>query len=787
MLKKIINSLSLIFETANKERKLILKDDATVEIYIIFVALIYFFYSFVYSPEVFTKLPVAYVDNDQTTISHQIRRMLDDTESMSIAYDANSMEEAKKLFEDGKVNGIVVIPEKFSEKLQKSGGGPSIAVYCDASYMLYYDKSLQAITEALGAFTGALQLKQTMMSGVPMKEAIASSKPFNIIATPLYNLEEGYGIFIIPMVLIVALQTLQLTGMGVLFGTLRENNTFITHFAMARRSRFGYFFMTIGRSIPYLVISMLLLLLGILVVFHIFTIPQRGNLAEVIVFLIPVVLAITFLGMTLMSIFRNREDTIMLLTVFSIPALMMGGVSYPVVAFPMWIKILAFFFPSTIGVKGFLALSQAGASLNEIKDIYLQMWGLCLFYFVLAVWTNRRFLYWQNDIASNPAFNDANAVAAIPNDGNSLIESPEETIEEDDDLLEDVDWQPITTPELPPVAVVQEPATDDISIDDDHTQQAIIPTIDTIATTDTENAATEVIATNESIDAVIPTALEQEAPEPEPASTELTNAEVATTYAAAAPSIQPLPISETINSNPIDNTTIPLHNNRAIELLDPLKEMVSGYNVLMKRIGSSLSNKLQHIHADKLQTPPAYIAVPVLEALKYVTDTEELSNLYCNLLANAMDKDTAGNAHPSFVDIIKHLTPDEAKILQLFVDNKAIPYINALQITDKAKGTYQVIEEQHVHIIEDFDVELTYVDNIPFYLDNIKRLGIIAPPDGLSLSDDKQYYKLENCCLVRSLKKDTEQKGFEFGIQRSYFKPTAYGNGFIKGVMHNKQ
>ena len=392
MLKKIINSFAVIFETAKKEKELIFKDSAVIEIYILFVTLVYFFYTFVYSPEIFTNLPVAYVDNDQTTISHQIRRMLNETESLEIAYDATSLEEGKKLFEEGKVNGVILIPKDFSRQLQLSGGNASIAVYSDASYMLYYDKTLQAVTNALGAFTGELQLKQTMMSGEPMKQAVASSKPFNIIANPLYNLEEGYAIFLIPVVLIIALQTLQLTGMGVLYGTMRENDTFISNFSMAR-GRFGYFFMTIGRALPYLVISMAMLLMGILVVFHIFTIPQRGNLFEVVVFLIPVVLAITFLGQSLMNIFRNREDTIMLLTVFSIPALMMGGVSYPIVAFPLWIKVMGFFFPSTIGVKGFLALSQAGASLVEIKEIFIQMWLICGFYFILAVWTNRRFIY----------------------------------------------------------------------------------------------------------------------------------------------------------------------------------------------------------------------------------------------------------------------------------------------------------------------------------------------------------------------------------------------------------
>ena len=139
MLKKLFNKLSLILQTAKKEASLIFKDDAVVEIYLVLVVVVYFFYTYVYSPEIFTKLPVAYVDQDHTEISQKMKRMLNATESLDIAYEANSLLEAKNLFEEGKVNGIIVIPQNFSRDLQKSGSRPAIGIYCDASYMLYYD------------------------------------------------------------------------------------------------------------------------------------------------------------------------------------------------------------------------------------------------------------------------------------------------------------------------------------------------------------------------------------------------------------------------------------------------------------------------------------------------------------------------------------------------------------------------------------------------------------------------------------------------------------------------
>lgn len=727
MLKRIINSFAIIFETAKKEKELIFKDSAVIEIYIVFVTLVYFFYTFVYSPEIFTNLPVAYVDNDQTTISHQIRRMLNETESLEIAYDATSLEEGRKLFEEGKVNGVILIPKDFSRQLQLSGGNASIAIYSDASYMLYYDKTLQAVTNALGAFTGELQLKQTMMSGVPMKQAEASSKPFNIIANPLYNLEEGYAIFLIPVVLIIALQTLQLTGMGVLYGTMRENDTFVTNFSMAR-GRFGYFFMTIGRALPYLVISMLMLLMGILVVFHIFTIPQRGNLFEIIVFLIPVVLSITFLGQSLMNIFRNREDTIMLLTVFSIPALMMGGVSYPIVAFPLWIKVMGFFFPSTIGVKGFLALSQAGASLVEIKEIFIQMWLICGFYFILAIWTNRRFIY-----------------GLVPNKIPSTFSGLKEFKKNDEQVSNNKNSN-LVSDSNPILAEESE-------LEDEILNNSLIES----------NAEQDILAIEtESVDEIYES-------KPSKTSDFLPNENEQITNVKSA----------SLNLNKLN-----INNSREISLLNPLKELIGDFDKTVSKIDYLLSNKLKTVSQENLQTPTSYVAAPILEAIKFVSDSEVLRNLYANLLANAMDKNSAGLAHPSFVETIKYLTPDEINILNIFVEVDKIPFVNIIQFTDKNSEKYELILEKHNHIIEDYRIMISHPDNLDLYLENLIRIGLLRLEN--SSLENMNYEHLENCEITQHIRKNIENKGYLFKTQRGYFKTTAYGNGFIKAVIRNK-
>lgn len=388
MLSRCIENCALIWESCKREVKMIFKDSAILITYIVCVLLVAFVYSYVYSKEVITELPVAVVNQDQSKMSFQIDRMLDATPQLKVNLRTASMDLAQEAFYQEKIKGIIVIPEHFGRDLQK-GKVPTLGAYCDASYMLYYKQTLGAVMLTAGTLGGQVEVNKMMAGGMPMKQAAATRRPFDVTAKPLFNINGGYATFLMPAVFLIAVQTLQLNGMGILAGTLREKRRFAAAFAFAQ-GRFSNFFLTIGRSLAYLILSLLMMWIVLGVVMHVFTFPQRGNLVEVTLFLVPFILSVSFLGMTLANWFKHREDSIMTVTLFSIPTLLMTGLSWPTTAFPTAIKVISFFIPSTVGTKGFVALTQFGASLQDVRDLFVQMWLVCLFYFMLAVWSNWR-------------------------------------------------------------------------------------------------------------------------------------------------------------------------------------------------------------------------------------------------------------------------------------------------------------------------------------------------------------------------------------------------------------
>ena len=65
------------------------------------------------------------------------RQALDATPNLRVAYKSSSLEEAKRLFHERKINGIIVIPSDYEKKIMRNER-VNISIYADASYFLMY-------------------------------------------------------------------------------------------------------------------------------------------------------------------------------------------------------------------------------------------------------------------------------------------------------------------------------------------------------------------------------------------------------------------------------------------------------------------------------------------------------------------------------------------------------------------------------------------------------------------------------------------------------------------------
>ncbi|SMC99270.1 ABC transporter permease [Chryseobacterium sp. YR221] len=381
--------IKTIFKAFQAELIHFFGDPALRTTFLIITLVVAFLNSSIYSNEIIEKTPIAVVDLDKGSMSRNYIRMLDATQQVSVPVVSNDMNEAKKEFIEGKVFGILVIPEDFEQKISL-GRQSSILLYSDASNMLHNKAISGAAASVMGTFNAQIEIGKSLRSGLNYGNSTISRRSITAITKPVFNPYGGYGTFLLPVVFLIVMQTLLLTSIGVLGGTFREQNKYLEAYRISDSTHLKIIPVLLGRALAYLLLCILVFSVIVGGTFTIFKLPFRAAFGDVIVFLIPFFLAVIFLGFSLMGIFKRREDAAMSVTFLSTPAVFLTGISWPVVAFPQWVKILSYAFPSTVGARGFLALSQFQASLGDIKDLWGQMWLTAVFYFVIAILVNYR-------------------------------------------------------------------------------------------------------------------------------------------------------------------------------------------------------------------------------------------------------------------------------------------------------------------------------------------------------------------------------------------------------------
>ena len=132
---------------------------------------------------------------------------------------------------------------------------------------------------------------------------------------------------------------------------------------------------------------------------------------------------------------------------------------------------------------------------------------------------------------------------------------------------------------------------------------------------------------------------------------------------------------------------------RAIKAaLAPLEKWILQREYNVAETKKLLEEKLKDVPPGQIEAPEAHIAVPALQYISYCMDNSELRNMYANLLANSMNSVVKNGVHPGFVEIIKQLSPDEARILRYFTFQRIVPTIS-LRMMAETGGYITILKD----------------------------------------------------------------------------------------------
>ena len=214
--------------------------------------------------------------------------------------------------------------------------------------------------------------------------------------------------------------------------------------------------------------------------------------------------------------------------------------------------------------------------------------------------------------------------------------------------------------------------------------------------------------------------------------------------------------------------------------LIPLEWLVYKGDQIREALMPDLEERLKSVPPERIQTPAPEVAGPLFEALRFTAHDNDLRRMYANLLGTAIDISTAHTAHPSFVEILKQLSPDEARIIQTLAKINA-RYYPTVSVRDgyEIEGRPYLTETVEIFNLFAESAGCVRADLVTTYIRNLIRLGLLEPIQG-TVSREDLYEQIESHPTISQARAEIEkQEGHSVTMQRSCLGVTVLGRQFI--------
>jgi len=368
-MKKILKDLYWVM---TNELRHIFRDRGVMLIFFVAGIAYPILYNGIYKNEALYEIPIAVVDQSNSSQSREFLKKLNATQEVKISSRCLSMEEAKGLFMDRKVHGIVFIPSDYHLKLARMEQA-TISIYNDMSSFLYYKGLMMATNYTMLDELNSIQIKRYNAAGIGGEQAeqLVEGIPGNDVG--FYNPGGGFSSFLLPAMLVLIIHQTLFFGIGMMAGTAREESRTHSQIPDHLHGR-GIIRVVMGKSLAYflLYIPITAYIVGFIPKF--FNLPHIGDISTLFTFMIPFLLAAIFFSMTVSVFIKNRETGLISFLFFTLILLFLSGFSWPRQNMPDIWRWISYLFPSTHGIQGYIKINSAGALLSQVRFEYIMLW-----------------------------------------------------------------------------------------------------------------------------------------------------------------------------------------------------------------------------------------------------------------------------------------------------------------------------------------------------------------------------------------------------------------------------
>lgn len=198
---------------------------------------------------------------------------------------------------------------------------------------------------------------------------------------------------------------------------------------------------------------------------------------------------------------------------------------------------------------------------------------------------------------------------------------------------------------------------------------------------------------------------------------------------------------------------------------------------------SDIETATAKIPTEDLIEPKISIAGPAIQGIAFAHEESNLREMFLNLLATSMDRKSAANAHPAFVEVIKQLSGEDASHLQILCKVNFHHAIAEIRRKEKAPPhNYRVLHTHVMSWLNGENGEPKIVEKSTEMIDNWIRLGLVKVEYDTYISSPDAYAWVDSRPEMLEAKKSHASDTIDVDWQRGLLTFTQFGIQFGKAV-----
>jgi len=328
------------------------------------------------------NIRVATVDHANTPISRDLIRHFGVSGNFTYQQHYGSSDQAREALDRGGADLILIIPHDFHTDFFEQRAQPSLQLIVDAINGSKAGVAVGYSQQIIRSFNEQIQPE---INTNPESQH-ATFPTISIHTSQWFNPHLDYKAFMVPgiLALLVTMVGLFLTSMNIVrekeIGTIEQVNV-----TPIRKMEFIG-----GKLLPFWVIGLGEMVVGLMLGKLIFSIPIEGSFALVLLFSALYLLIVLGLGMFISTFTHTQQQAMFLSWFLMVVFILMSGLFTPIESMPPWAKGLTWLNPVAYMVELMRMVLLKGSSLMDVLSKLGVLLGFGFVMITLAIWNYRK-------------------------------------------------------------------------------------------------------------------------------------------------------------------------------------------------------------------------------------------------------------------------------------------------------------------------------------------------------------------------------------------------------------